>query len=458
MNKYRTIVIFFSLLITGPLMASHTDSVMIRNIFNFELLKGTCYEALGDLCLNIGSRLSGSKGSEEAIEWAKEKMESYGFDTVYLQEVWVPHWVRGKEEKCYLLGPSKYNKRSFNVLALGNSIGTGKNGVQGNIVEIQDLKELDSLGDSIQNKIVFVNKRMDPTIVNTGQAYADVAAIRYRGPAEAARQGAVGVIVRSLTNGIDNIPHTGSTGYIEGIPRIPAVAISTMDADFLSKILKEDQEVEIYFETFCETYENRLSYNVIGEIKGSSYPLEYILVGGHLDSWDVGHGAHDDGAGCTQAMESLRILKSIGYQPKRTLRAVMFMNEENGLRGGKTYASQAELNNEKHIAAIESDTGGFTPRGFSLDGTDKTFHQFSGWRTYFSPYLIDLFTRGGSGADISPLKDQGVQLIGLRPDNQRYFKYHHTNEDTFDKINQRELELGAAAMSSLVYLIDMYGW
>jgi len=454
----RILVFFIALFISGPLMADQTDSAMIRQIYDFELSEGRCYQDLEDLCLNIGHRLSGSEAADRAVEWAKEKMTSYGFDTVYLQEVWVPHWERGKEEKCRLVAPSKYKGRNLQVLALGNSVGTGEKGVQGKIVEIQDLNELESLGHALENKILFINQKMDPTLVNTGQAYSDVASIRYRGPAEAARHGARAVIVRSLSNGINPFPHTGSTGYQEGIPKIPAIAVSTADAEFLHHLLKEDNEVEIYFETFCQTYPDKRSYNVIGEIRGTRYPEEYILVGGHLDSWDVGQGAHDDGTGCVQAIETLRILQSMGYQPKRTLRAVLFMNEENGLRGGKTYAEKAQLKNEKHIAAIESDAGGFTPRGFSMDGTDEAFNRFLGWSTYFEPYLANRFTRGGSGADISPMKGQGVQLIGFRPDNQRYFLYHHTHEDTFDKVNERELELGAATMTSLIYLIDQHGW
>jgi carboxypeptidase Q len=458
MKKNRILVFFFSLILTGPIMADQTDSVMIRQIYHFELSEGRCYQDLEDLCLNIGQRLSGSKAADLAVEWAKEKMTSYGIDKVYLQEVWVPYWERGKEEKCRLVAPSKYKGRNLQVLALGNSVGTGEKGVQGKIIEIQDLRELESMGQALQNKILFINKKMDPTLVNTGQAYSNVDSIRYRGPAEAARYGATGVIVRSLSNGINPFPHTGSTGYVEGIPKIPAIAVSTADAEFLHDLLKEEKDVEIYFETFCQNHEDKLSYNVIGEIRGSLHPEEYIMVGGHLDSWDVGQGAHDDGTGCVQAIEALRILKSLGYQPKRTLRAVMFMNEENGLHGGKTYAEQARLKSEKHIAAIESDAGGFTPRGFGLDGTDEAFNRFSGWSTFFKPYLADRFTKGGSGADISPLRDQGVQLIGFRPDNQRYFLYHHTHEDTFDKVNQRELELGAAAMSSLIYFIDRHGW
>jgi Zn-dependent M28 family amino/carboxypeptidase len=326
------------------------------------------------------------------------------------------------------------------------------------VVEVQDFDELAKLGrEQVEGKIVFFNRPMNPSEVNTFAAYGGAANQRAAGPSEAAKYGAVGAVVRSLTLAQDDVPHTGSLRYALNVPQIPAIAISTNDANLLSKLLKDDADLRFYFETHCEMKEDELSYNVIGELRGSEYPEEIIAVGGHLDSWDLGQGAHDDGAGCVQSIEVLRIFKALGLRPKRTLRAVMFMNEENGLRGGVEYAAQAEKNKEKHLAAIESDRGGFTPRGFSIDAEAKALKKIQGFAELFRPYGIYEFVAGGSGADISPLKSQGVPLIGFVPDSQRYFKYHHTAIDTFDKVDQRELEMGAAAMAGLVYLLDRYG-
>jgi hypothetical protein len=239
--------------------------------------------------------------------------------------------------------------------------------------------------------------------------------------------------------------------------RIPAAAISTNAAEKLSNLLKIAPELKFLFRQQCKQYDDVLSYNVIGEITGSEYPDEIILVGGHLDSWDVGDGAHDDGAGCVQSMEVLRLFQQLDYKPKRTLRVVFFMNEENGLRGGRKYAEMAALKGETHIFALESDAGGFTPRGFNFDLSDHEFAQVRSWEPLFKPYLIHYFEKGGSGADIGPLKTKTNVLAGLRPDSQRYFDYHHAATDTFDAVNKRELELGAATLTSLIYLYDTYG-
>jgi hypothetical protein len=433
-----------------------SDSVMIRKIFDQELLHGQCYRNLNELCSRIGPRLTGSPQAGKAVIWAKELMESYGFDSVYLQPVMVPRWIRGESEKAYILSDGKPNL--LNVTALGNSIGTGIGGIRAKLAEVQSLEELDSLGvEKILGRIVFFNGRMDPTLISAGQAYGKAGVQRNRGPAKAARFGAKGVIVRSMTNLVDDYPHTGATAYEDGVPRIPAIAISTLDAGELSRELKRDPGLDFYFETHCQMLEDVLSYNVIGEIRGHEFPGEIIAVGGHLDSWDLAQGAHDDGAGCMQAIEVLRLLKDIGYRSKRTLRAVMFMNEENGLRGGLKYAQNALEKNEIHIAAIESDNGGFTPKGFGIDAADEKIEKIRGWAPLFKSYLIYDIAKGGGGADIRPLKNAGVPVIGLRVDEHRYFKYHHSALDTFDAVDQRELELGAAAMTALVYLLDQHG-
>lgn len=370
----------------------------------------------------------------------------------------VPHWVRGKKEIGRIVNSKKLGAVNVNVVALGNSVGSGPAGVLGNIIEVQDFQELAKLGKAkIEGKIIFFNRPMDPKLMDTFAAYSGASNQRGSGPSEAAKYGAIGVVVRSLSSFTDDVPHTGGTRYGLNIPKIPAVAISTEGADLLSSLLKDDADLRFYFETHCEMLPDVLSYNVVGEIKGSEFPDEIIAVGGHLDSWDLSEGAHDDGAGCVQSIEVLRIMKAMDYQPKRTIRAVMFMNEENGLMGGRKYAELAVENNENHIAAMESDRGGFLPVGFGISGTTTQQDKLLSWKPLFEPYNIYQFKRGGGGADISPLRTQDVPTIGYLPDSQRYFKYHHTGIDNFEVVNQRELELGAAAMASVIYLIDQYG-
>ncbi|GAB5524577.1 MAG: M28 family peptidase [Roseivirga sp.] len=440
------------------LSQNQADEAMVKKIFDEALANGESYDMLRYLTKRIGGRLSGSPEAAAAVEWSRQQMETYGFDRVFLQEVMVPHWVRGKKEIGRIVNSRKLGSQSVNIVALGNSVGTGPKGTVGQIVEVQDFQELAKLGRAnIAGKIVFFNRPMDPKLIDTFSAYGGASGQRGSGPSEAAKYGAIGAVVRSLGSFQDDIPHTGSTRYALNTPKIPAVAISTNDADLLSGLLKDDADLEFYFETHAQMLPDVLSYNVVGEIKGSEFPDEIIVVGGHLDSWDLAEGAHDDGAGCVQAIEVLRIMKSLDYKPKRTIRVVMFMNEENGLRGGRKYAELAEQNGENHIAAMESDRGGFLPIGFGISGTTAQQEKLIGWKNLFEPYGIYQFKKGGGGADISPLRTQNVPLIGYLPDSQRYFKYHHTGIDNFEAVNQRELELGAAAMASVIYLIDQYG-
>ncbi|MEQ9426335.1 MAG: M20/M25/M40 family metallo-hydrolase [Cyclobacteriaceae bacterium] len=455
MKKLLQIIIFS--VWSVPLLGQ-SDGEMLKRIYNEILANGQAYEQLRFLTQEIGNRLTGSPGAAAAVDWSKETMEQLGFDSVYLQEVMVPNWKRGNRANGRILNSERFGGIELDIIALGNTVGTGPDGVTGNIIEVKNFVDLLKIGeDKIKGNIVFFNRRMDPTSVNTFAAYGMAGDQRRAGPGEAAKFGASGVIVRSLTPNIDDHPHTGATRYLDDVPKIPAVAISTKDADRLSVLLNQEPDLKVHFQTNAQMLGEKLSYNVIGELTGSDFPNEYIAVGGHLDSWDVGEGAHDDGAGCVQSIEVLRALKAIGYQPKRTIRAVMFMNEENGLRGGREYARMAEQNNEKHIAAMESDRGGFTPRGFTLDMDERTLRRVQAWKSLFEPFGIYVFEPGGGGADIGPLKSQNVPLIGFKPDDQRYFKYHHTDIDTFDKVDERELHMGAATMAALIYLIDKNG-
>jgi len=438
---------------------SQSDEKNIKTIYNASLTNGKSYEWLDFLSNEIGGRLSGSLNAERAVQWGKEELEKLDLDRVWLQPVMVPKWVRGAKEYAYIKS-SKGKTTTVNICALGGSIATNPIGLTANIVEVQNFEELEKLGKiNLEGKIVFYNRPMQADLIETFQAYGGCVNQRYAGAIEAAKHGAVGVIVRSMNLRLDDFPHTGSMSYgdLSNSERIPSAAISTNDAEVLSSMLKIDKSLSFYFKQNCKQLKDVKSYNVIGEITGSEFPNEYMVVGGHLDSWDLGDGSHDDGAGVVQSMEVLRLLKESGIKPKRSIRVVLFMNEENGLRGGNKYAEEAKRKGENHVFALESDSGGFTPRGFSFDCSVSNFNQVKSWEHLFKPYLIHYFENGHSGADIGPLKKDGIVLAGLVPDSQRYFDYHHASNDTFDAVNKRELELGAATMTALVYLFDKYG-
>lgn len=456
------VIILICLMISlrPALTQSKEDVFYLKKIYDHTLQQGKCYNWLTHLSEDIGGRLAGSPGAAAAVEYTKQVMSENHFDDVWLQSCMVPHWVRGDVEIVKIVNSNRIGTIELNATSLGNSVGTGDGGLTAKVIEVKSLDELMGLSPSqVAGKIVFFNRPMDPTQIRTFRAYGGAVDQRGSGPAKAASMGAVAAIVRSMTTKLDDIPHTGVTVFADGDKLIPALAISTNDSDKLSALLGHE-EVSLYIENNCVMKEDKESYNVIGEIKGSQYPEEIILVGGHLDSWDIGGGAHDDGAGCVHSIQALTTLLELGYQPKRTWRCVMFMNEENGLGGALAYADESNAKNEYHMAAIESDAGGFSPRAFAVGGEKDIFEQkFSvirAWRDMLGSYGLEL-TPGGGGADINPLKSQGGLLFGLRPDSQRYFDYHHTAIDRIEAVNQRELELGAAAMSSLVYLLDKYG-
>lgn len=421
---------------------------------------GQSYQWLDYLSNEIGGRLSGSLNAEYAVEYTKSELQKLGLDRVWLQPVMVPKWVRGNPEFSFIeTAPGK--TIPVNVCALGGSVSTPAQGLRATLIEVKGIEELEALDPKqVEGKIVFFNRPMQADLILTFEAYGGCVDQRYKGAEAAAKLGAVATIVRSMNLRLDDLPHTGAMSYGDTpvSKRIPSAAISTNDAEMLSGMLKVDASIKLFLKQNCRQLKDVLSHNVIGEIRGSEYPNEIITVGGHLDSWDLGDGAHDDGAGCVQSMDVLRLLKNSGIKPKRTIRVVLFMNEENGLRGGIAYAKEAAQKGEDHIFALESDSGGFTPRGFTFDGPDYKLNQIFKWKPLFEPYLIHYFRKGGSGADIGPLKKSTNVLAGLRPDSQRYFDHHHAANDTFDAVNKRELELGAATMTALVYLVDKYGF
>ncbi len=447
------IIILFYL----PSQAQQNDSMMLNRIFAEIMVNGKAYDNLRSLCKQVGPRLSGSDNAEKAIQLTASMLKIAGADTVYLQPCKVPHWVRGSQESANML-LSDGTRQSMRLCALGNSSGTPSAGISGKVIEVSSLEELSVLGEKgIKGKIVFFNKPMNPLYLRTFKAYGECGVMRWGGPSEAARFGAIGAVVRSLASNDDDYPHTGVTEYNDSFPKIPAIAISTNDANRLSASLKTDPSLQINFITSCKMLADVLSYNVIGELRGSSQPKEFITVGGHLDSWDLAEGAHDDGTGCVQSIEILRSLKAIGYRPKHTLRVVMFMNEENGGRGGEAYYNFAVVNKEKHLFAIESDAGGFSPRGFATEMSASQYQQFLKWKPLFENYDMTQFSNDGDGSDIYHLKKIGALVAELRPDSQRYFDVHHAVTDTFESVSKRELHLGAFVMGALIWLVDQYG-
>ena len=453
----RYFLIFLSLISFSLL--SQEDSVKLRKIYDYHLTSSKSYENLRFLCKKIGNRISGSVQAAEAVNWTVKAMKDAGADSVYLIPCKVPKWVRGKKEKCAFDSKKLKVNQSLSICALGGSVATPKGGLKAKVLEISSFEQLEKLDEKqVQGKIIFFNVKFDSRPISTGQSYGSAVKYRYAGASKAASKGAVASITRSMTHAINDSPHTGAMGYDSTVKfKIPACAISTASAEKLSEMLKKDSETMVSLELNCETFPDVESYSVVGEIKGAVYPDEVITVGGHLDSWDLGEGAHDDGAGVVQSLEQLAFFSKMENRPKRTIRAIAFMNEENGTRGGRAYAEFCKKSSQKQIAALESDAGGFTPRGIGIDGNADTLRYFKKWQDLLSPFDLTI-RNGGGGADIGFLEPQGVLMCSFIPDSQRYFDYHHTQDDVFEAVNKRELELGAAAISSFLYLLDKYGF
>lgn len=445
-----------SALLISTNIYAQSDSMVMRQLSDNIMLQGTCYEDLRVLCKQIGHRLSGSPQAAKAVEWGQKAMTAAGADKVWLQAVDVPHWVRGKERLALRFEGEK-NFKDVKVLSIGNTEGTDGKVLEAPVVIVKSIEDLQLMNkDDVKGKIVFFNYRFRQDLVNTFEGYGDAGKYRWLAPNIASGYGAAGVIIRSVSTGADDEPHTGSMRYADTVKPIPAVAIGNHTADALEQACIKGN-VTAQIQSDCKMLGTARSYNVIGEIKGSTYPDKIVLVGGHLDSWDVGEGAHDDGAGCVQSIEVIRALKAADIRPKYTVRAVLFMNEENGLKGGFAYADSAKANKETHIFAIETDAGGFSPRGFCLEMKPEQRVQITQYKNLFLPYGIYDFEQVHGGADIIPLQRQGVPVGGLIPDPQRYFDLHHTHADVFEQVNHRELKLGAVALSQLVYLVSKYG-
>ncbi len=453
---YRIAFIIFSFLsISFAQPVSTPYDSLAQRLFTTALSSNKSIETLTELTTTVGHRLSGSPQAARAVEWSKKKMEEFGLANVHLEPVFVPRWVRGSAEEAFVVASGKRKAAPLRITALGGSIGTMGEGITAEVVEVKSFEELRVFGDHVKGKIVFFNRAMDRGYLQTFEAYGRAVNQRGQGAVQAARYGAVAALVRSMTTRLDDFPHTGAMSYADSVTKIPAAAVSTNDAEKLSAMLKSEKNLRVRLKLSSETLPDIESANVVGDIVGSEHPEEVIVLGGHLDSWDKGQGAHDDGAGCVQALEALRLLKELGLTPKRTIRAVMFMNEENGLRGGIAYAAK-DRPNERHIAAIESDAGGLMPRGFGF-GDSLTLKKLQPYAQAFRFIGADRFTPGGGGADISELMRKRVPGIGLSVDSHRYFDYHHSDNDTIENVNERELALGSACMAILAYIIAQQG-
>ena len=501
MKNLKSLCLVFILFIgnAGALLAqnydSNKDSIFFKQLFDESLLKGHSYARLGELCKQIGARLSGSDAAEKGIQWATKMLKSYQFDQVDTQLVMVPRWERGNIEKFQIKSPvfdrmlknsadrengiksissmafpnspnayyecenyihtikkiSKYY--ALPACALGGSIG-GK--VEAKVIAVNSKTQLDSLGKigQLKGKIVLLNRPMEESMLNTFNAYGGCVNQRVNGAVWCAPYGAVAVLVRSVSNKCDLHPHTGVTHYEDNIAKIPIAAVATAVADVIAYLSAKDPDFALQFELDCKLLADRPSANVLAETKGNQFPEKIIVFGGHFDSWDQGEGAHDDGAGCMHAFEALRLLKVLGYNPKHTLRCVFWINEENGLRGGTEYARLSKVNNENHIVAIESDRGGFVPRGFGVDSS--ILPNVLKFQKLLNDYGIGKIEKGGGGADIGPLKsvNKNTAFVSFIPDSQRYFDVHHAETDVFESVNKRELELGAAALAAMIYILD----
>lgn len=424
-----------------------------QRLMDAALTGSKAYDTLTYLCDRIGPRLSGSPELEKAVAWTADAMKGYGLDKVWTEPVMVPHWVRGVETGR-IVAPVEH---PMAVMALGMSDPTPDGGVTAEVVEVASLEEVRALGAKAKGKIVLFNKKIFP---NGGEdrGYGSAAGLRHRGASEAAKVGAVGMLIRSLATADFRLPHTGSMGYEEGVPRIPAAAIAPEDAERIHRFLAAGERVRVTFTLGCKNLPDAPSANVIGEIRGREKPEEVVVIGGHLDSWDVGCGAHDDGAGIAAVMEAMRIIRASGPAPRRTIRAILFTNEENGMRGGKDYAARHAAEMPRHVAAIESDSGGFRPLGFGVTAGPGAVEIVRKLAAPLAPIEADTVEEGGGGVDISPMKAFGVPQMGLRQDTTRYFDYHHTHADTVDKVDPHELAMNAAAMAVMAYgIAEMEG-
>jgi len=425
-----------------------------QRIINAALTGNDAYRKLEDLCIKIGHRLSGSPQLEKAIDWAIAEMKRDGHENVRREKVMVPHWVRGRESVTML----EPRQEQLVMLGLGGSIATPAEGITAPVVVVSGKEELEKIGEAAKGKIVLFNNVMPPYDAEKGSGYGTAVQYRGRGATMASKQGAVACLIRSVTAKSLRSPHTGAMRYAEGDVKIPAAALSVEDADTIARLFAAGIPVVVNLKMEAKTLPDAESANVVGELRGSTKPDEVVVIGGHIDSWDVGHGAHDDGGGCVAAMEAISVLRKLNLIPRRTIRVVLWTNEENGLAGGKTYAKDHTDELPKHVAAMEADSGVFRPTGYSVECKDKDkearaakqLEEIVSLLTSIGPMKV---RPGHSGADVGPMKEAGVLLMGHNVEGSTYFDYHHTLADTIDKIDPQLLSQNVAAMATVAYIL-----
>lgn len=449
--------LFGTLVLSENLNGQRVDSLVLQRLQEEIMGKDRCYEQLRQLCKEIGPRLSGSPGADQALDWAEHALIQAGADRVWRQPITVPVWERGQLQMSFKSAATEGNWVPLKALALGNSVGTEGKLMEGPVRMVADEAQFLQLPDSmVQGHWIFFNHPFPQTLINPFEAYGKVGRYRWHAASWVSARGGKGVIIRSLSTSLEDVIHTGSLRYADTVDPIPAVTIGNQTAEKLEAWIQLG-EAEIRMVSTARMRASRPSANLIAELRGETDPSSLVLVGAHLDSWDLGEGAHDDGAGVVQCIEVIRSLKALGIRPKRTIRIVLFMNEENGLEGGRTYADSARKSSEKHVLAVESDAGGFAPRGFGLRMDSSKAQEIRRHRSLFYPMGIYDFETESAGPDIYPLRELGVPLMALLPDPQRYFDLHHTDRDVFEQISHRELKIGALALTSLAYIMSEHG-
>ena len=449
MNTPRLTILAGAVLVLGGATPLHAQAPDIETtyrdvadqIIDAALADSFAYERLSVLVDKFGHRLSGSENLERALDWILEEMERDGLENVRGEPVMVPHWVRG-EESAELVEPWP---RRLPRLSLGGSTATPPEGITAEVMAVNSYDALTARANEARGKIVLFNV----PFTTYGQT------VRYRGGGAiaAARVGAVAAILRSVTPVSLQTPHTGAMSYAEGVPRIPYAAITIEDAEMIQRMTERGENVVVRLKISAETLPDVPSRNVMGEVVGSERPEEVVVLGGHIDSWDVGQGAMDDGGGCVAAWEAVRLIQQLGLKPRRTIRVVMWTNEENGLRGGNGYRDAHVGELDKHVLAIESDGGVFKPSGFGFGGSDEGYAVVREIGKLLERIEAGTIRRGGGGADIGPIMREGVPGMGLNVDGTRYFWYHHTDADTIDKLDPREVALSVAAMAVMAYVV-----
>ena len=434
-----TLLITVSTLLGKTIKEIYADASL--SIISHALSDSTAYNRLGYMCDMFGPRLSGSENLKNAINWILKEMKKDGLSNVQGERVKVPTWIRN-EESVTLLKPFK---KDLAMLGLGGSISTPRGGITAEVMVVNDWDELEKRGKEAKGKIVLFNA---PFVT-----YGETVGYRYSGASAAAKHGAVASLIRSIGPWSLNTPHTGVMAYKNESPKIPNAALTMEDAMMLGRLHNRGEKIVIKLDMEAKTVSDRWSRNVVSEIRGSEFPNEIVVVGGHIDSWDVGQGAQDDGGGCLAAWETIRLIKELGLKPKRTIRCVLWTNEENGGKGNKAYRDMHKDELENHVLAIESDGGVFSPEGFGFSGSGKAWEIVEQIHELLEPLGSNSLSKGGRAADVAPLNDEGVPVMSLRVDGSEYFWYHHTNADTFDKIDFNEFNRCVATMAIMAFVV-----